>query len=154
MKFEYTSTINVPIEFAYARATDFDKFEQEGFGNIDKFEPTGDIRAPEIGAKWKVRAEFQGRQRRFSLALRELSENEAVVFGNGTDKFDVEARFNFVKVDDENTDFLFEINSSAKTITGRLIMQTLQLARSRIERKLAVDFDAMRDRMEADYRGE
>ncbi len=154
MKFDYNSTINVPVEFAYARATDFDKFESEGFGVMSKFEPIGDISAPEIGARWKVQSEFQGRQRKFSLQLRELLENEAVVLGNGSDKFDIEARFSFGKIDDENTDFTFEINSSASTITGRLIMQTMQLARSRIEKKLAVDFDAMRDRMEAEYHGE
>ncbi len=154
MKFDYKSTINVPVEFAYSRATDFEKFQQDGFGNISKFEPVGDILAPDIGARWKVQSEFQGRQRRFSLELRELLENQAVVFGNGSDKFDVEASFNFSRIDDLNTGFVFEINSSAKTITGRLIMQTMQLARGRIEKKLAVDFDAMRDRMEAEFHGE
>lgn len=151
MKFDYKTTINVPVEFAYARLTDFDKFEKEGFGNISKFKPVGDIAAPAIGAKWKLRSEFQGRQRSFSLQLRELIENESVVLGNGSDKFDVEASFGLSKVDPENTGFVFEINASAKTITGRLIMQTMQLARSRIEKKLCVDFDAMRDRMEAEY---
>jgi len=153
MKFDYKSTINVPVEYAYERLTDFDKFEAEGFGNISKFKPVGDICAPEIGARWKVRSEFQGRQRKFSLELRKLLANEAVVFGNGTDKFDVEAGFFLSRIDAENTGFLFEINSSATTITGRLIMQTMQLARSRIEKKLATDFDEMRDRMEADYHG-
>jgi len=153
MKFDYKTTINVPVEFAYARLTDFDKFEKDGFGNISEFKPVGDIAAPDIGAKWKVRSEFQGRQRSFSLQLRQLLPNESVVLGNGTDKFDVEASFGLSKIDDGNTGFVFEINSSAKTITGRLIMQTMQLARSRIEKKLVVDFDAMRDRMEAEYHG-
>ncbi|MCF6305106.1 MAG: SRPBCC family protein [Rhodobacteraceae bacterium] len=151
MKFDYKTTVNAPVEFVFARLTDFEKFEKVGFGNISKFKPIGDIAAPEIGAKWKLRSEFQGRQRSFSLQLRELIENKSVVLGNGSDKFDVEASFGLAKIDDENTGFIFEINSSAKTITGRLIMQTMQLARSRIEKKLATDFDAMRDRMEADY---
>ena len=154
MKFNYKSTIKVPVEFAYAKATDFEKFESEGFGNMSKFDPVGDVKAPKIGARWKVQSEFQGRQRKFALELRELLKNEAVILGNGSDKFDVEARFRFKKIDDQNTDFEFEIDSSAKTITGRLIMQTMQLARSRIEKKLTVDFDAMRDRMESDYHGE
>lgn len=153
MKFDYKTTINVPVEFAYARLTDFDKFEKDGFGNMSKFTPVGDIAAPEIGAKWKVRSEFQGRQRSFSLQLRQLLQNESVVLGNGSDKFDVEACFNLEKQDDENTGFMFELNASAKTITGRLIMQTMQLARSRIEKKLAADFESMRDRMETEYHG-
>ncbi len=151
MKFDYKTTINVPVEYAFARLTDFDKFEKEGFGNISKFTPVGDISAPNIGAKWKVRSEFQGRQRSYALQLRKLVANETVVLGNGSDKFDVEACFGLSKMDSTKTNFTFELNASAKTITGRLIMQTMQLARSRIEKKLSADFDAMRDRMEAEY---
>ena len=50
MELSYSNTINVPQGFAFERATDFERFEAEGFGNLAPFEPRNEIRAPKIGA--------------------------------------------------------------------------------------------------------
>lgn len=151
MKFDYSRIIDVPVGFAFDQATDFNKFEAVGIGSMSPFVPTGDIRAPQIGARWKITSEFQGRDRRYSLELRELVKNERVVLGNGSQKFDVEAVFTFTPAQNEATLFGFAFEASAKTITGRLILQTLQLARGRIEGKMSESFDKMATEIESSH---
>lgn len=151
MELSYTNIINVPQEFAFARATDFEKFEADGFGKLAPFEPVSEIRAPEIGARWKTSSEFQGRPRRFSLQLYTLEANQKMVLGNKSEKYDVESHFGFEPKGDEATEFTFHLIAKAQSITARLILQTIQLARGRIESSMKSDFDAMATRMEAAY---
>ena len=151
MELSYSNTINVPQEFAFGRATDFERFEKEGFGNLAPFEPRNDIRAPALGARWRTAAEFQGRPRRFSLELLELDAPGTMVLGNKSEKYDVEARFSFSAAGDNSTEFTFNLNAKAQSITGKLILQTIQLARARIVKSMQLDFDKMAERMEAAY---
>ena len=151
MELSYQNKINVPQAFAYERATDFGLFEAEGFGKLSKFEPRSEIRAPEIGARWRTSAEFQGRPRNFSLQLLELEEPGKLVLGNKSEKYDIEARFHFNELGEEETEFNFHLVAKAQSITAKLILQTIQLARARIEISMRADFDNMGERMEAAY---
>lgn len=152
MELSYQSIINVPQAFAYARATDFERFEAEGFGNLAMFEPRSEIRAPEIGARWRTAAEFQGRPRRFSLELFELIEPSKLVLGNKSEKYDIEAHFDFIENGPEATEFQFKLDAKANSITAKLILQTIQLARNRIEKSMNEDFVNMAQKMEAAYK--
>jgi len=154
MELSYHRIINVPQAFAFDRATDFERFEAEGFGNLAPFEPRNEIRAPKLGARWRTAAEFQGRPRRFSLELFELADPGTLVLGNKSEKYDVEARFEFEDAGDASTHFSFKLNAKAQSITGKLILQTIQLARARIVKSMQVDFDKMAERMEAAYQAE
>ncbi|MCF6274107.1 MAG: hypothetical protein L3J37_13165 [Rhodobacteraceae bacterium] len=154
MELSYKSTINVPHKFAFERATNFEKFEIEGFGKLAPFEPVSDIRAPEIGARWKTSSEFQGRPRRFSLQLFQLEPSQKMVLGNKSEKYDVEAHFDFEDIAPEETGFSFLLVAKAQSITARLILQTIQLARGRIESSMKADFETMAQKMEAAYRTE
>lgn len=154
MELSYNNIINVPQSFAFERATDFERFEAEGFGNLAPFEPRNEIRAPKIGAKWRTAAEFQGRPRRFWLELLALEGPGTLVLGNKSAKYDVEARFEFKDAGAETTEFTFDLNAKAQSITGKLILQTIQLARGRIMKTMQADFDKMAERMEAAYKAE
>jgi len=154
MELSYSNTINVPQDFAFDLATDFERFELEGFGNLAPFEPRNDIRAPELGARWRTAADFQGRPRRFSVELLKLEDPGTLVLGNKSEKYDVEAHFDFKAAGDEQTAFTFVLNAKAQSITGKLILQTIQLARARIVKSMQADFDKMAARMEAAYRAE
>jgi len=151
MELQYSIDINVPQRFAFERATDFALFEEVGFGKLEPFEPRSEIRAPEIGARWRTAAEFQGRPRRFSLQLLELETPEWLVLGNKSEKYDVEARFRFTDMGEAQTAFSFHLVAKAQSITAKLILQTIQLARGRIEKSMQADFEAMAKRMEAAY---
>jgi len=153
MELSYNSKIYVPQAYAYKCATDFDLFESEGFGKLSKFEPRSEIRAPEIGARWRTSAEFQGRPRNFSLQLLELDGPGKLVLGNKSEKYDIEAHFNFDEVGAEETDFSFRLVAKAQSITAKLILQTIQLARARIESSMRADFEAMAMRMEDTFQG-
>ena len=154
MELTYQRIINVPPAYAFARATDFERFEAEGFGNLAPFEPRNDIRAPELGARWRTAAEFQGRPRRFSLELIEMSGPERLVLGNKSDKYDVEAKMAFQDAPDGATAFSFTLTAMARSITAKLILQTIQLAKGRITKSMQADFDKMATQMEAAYRAE
>lgn len=151
MEISYQSIIKVPQAFAFARATDFERFESEGFGNLAAFEPRSEIRAPKIGARWRTAAEFQGRPRRFSLQLLQLEEPGKMVLGNKSEKYDIEAHFDFVEAGVEETEFHFRLDAKANSITAKLILQTIQLARSRIEKSMEDDFTKMGQQMEAAF---
>jgi hypothetical protein len=154
MELSYCNTINVPLHFAFARASDFERFEVEGFGALAPFEPRNNIRAPALGARWRTAAEFQGRPRRFSLELLEIVEPNMLVLGNKSEKYDVEARFAFTKAGAKSTKFDFTLNAKAQSITGKLILQTIQLARARIVKSMQTEFDKMAESMETAFKAE
>ncbi len=151
MELSYSSIINVPKAFAFARATDFVQFEAEGFGKLSPFERRSEIEAPNIGTRWRTSSEFQGRARRFSLELLELKPSELMVLGNKSEKYDIEARFSFEEHTEGETEFSFKLVAKAQSITARLILQTIQLARGRIESSMTTEFEKMGRNMEDAY---
>ncbi len=148
MELTYKTIINVPQAFAFEKATDFARFEREGFGKLSPFEPRSEIKAPGIGARWRTSSEFQGRPRRFSLELFKLDGPEAMVLGNKSEKYDIEAHFLFKEIGEEETEFTFHLDAKAQSITAKLILQTIQLARGRIEKSMQTEFEKMALNME------
>lgn len=150
MILEQSRQIAVPQEFAFAAASDFARFEREGAGGA-KFTRIDTGNPVQVGAQWRVDAEFRGRPRRFTIKLVEFSPSNRQVFSTGSSKFDVHVTYEIEATGPESCTLTMRIDTAARSLAGRLIFQTLQLARSRFERYLAEALARMASQMETEY---
>jgi len=151
MNLEHTRTIAVSQEFAFAAASDFARFEREGAGGA-QFKRIDQGNPVQVGAQWNVNAEFRGRPRRFVITLVEFRPNDKQVFKTGSSKFDVHVTYSFKPAGAASCEMTMRIETAARSLAGRLIFQTLQLARGRFERYLGEAALRMATQMEAEYK--
>ena len=151
MNLEQKRAIAVPHDFAFKSASDFARFEREGAGGaqftrIDQGNPV------QVGAQWQVNAEFRGRPRRFVVTLAEYTPSTKLVFKTGSSKFDVHVSYDFTPKGEKACEVAMRIETAARSLAGRLIFQTLQLARARFERYLGEAVERMANQMEKEYK--
>lgn len=149
MHLEQSRIIAVPQDTAFAAASDFKRFEREGAGGA-KFTRL-DSGAIKVGAQWQVDAEFRGRPRKFTIKLVEYAPSDKLVFTTGSSKFDVHITYRFSAAGDARCQMVMSIDTAARSLAGRLIFQTLQLARGRFERYLSDAVERMASQMEVEY---
>lgn len=151
MNLNQKRSINVPQDFAFAAASDFPRFEREGAGGA-KFTRIDEGSTFGVGSQWQVNTEFRGRPRRFVVKLNEFAPSERMVFETGSSKFTVLVSYAFASTGPESCELQMQIDTAARSLAGRLIFQTLQLARGRFERYLSEAMERMAAEMEAEYK--
>lgn len=150
MHLEHRRSIATPQEFAFNAASDFARFEREGAGGAKFTRITGT--GVELGSEWRVEADFRGRMRRFNVRLTSYDPHERIELSTGSSKFDVRVTYAFTATGAAQCEMVMSIDTAARSLAGRLIFQTLQLARARFERYLADAVARMATQMEAEYK--
>ncbi|MEX0969711.1 MAG: SRPBCC family protein [Paracoccaceae bacterium] len=150
MHLEHRRSIATPQAFAFDATSDFTRFEREGAGGATFTRTNGT--GHELGSEWRVEAEFRGRTRRFNIRLATYTPHERLELATGSSKFDVRVTYAFTATGPAQCEMVMSIDTAARSLAGRLIFQTLQLARARFERYLAEAVDRMATQMEAEYK--
>lgn len=150
MHLEHRRSINTPQAFAFDSASNFARFEREGAGgaSFTRLGGTG----IEIGSEWRVEADFRGRVRRFTIRLATCDPHERFEIATGSSKFDVRVSYSFIATGPTQCDMVLSIDTAARSLAGRLIFQTLQLARARFERYLAEAVERIATQIEAEFK--
>ena len=143
MKFSAREDIEAPIAQVYARVTDFGAFERQilrrgaDVRRIDADRPA----AP--GSSWDVAFTFRGRDRRVHATVAKIQEPTDVVIDLSASGLDGVTTIALVPLTPQRTRLAVSIELSAKTLTARLLLQSLKLAKSNLSnrcKKRVADF--------------
>ena len=135
MKFSTREDIEAPIEHVFARVTDFSSFERQALrrgGDIRRLDaaPT-----PGVGSAWDVSFQFRGKDRKMKAALVKLDEPTALHIDTTASGIDGETRVELVALSRSRTRLSVTMELKPKSLSARLLIQSLRLAKSNLSRK-------------------
>ena len=132
MKFSAREDIEAPLDRVYAHVTDFAGFERQ------LLRRGADVRrvdaAPVVaaGSAWDVAFTFRGRERRVRATVARLDAPSDVVIDMAANGLDGVTTVELVALSPQRTRLAVSIELSAKSLSARLLLQSLKLAKANL----------------------
>ncbi|MCA0996286.1 SRPBCC family protein [Alloyangia pacifica] len=132
--------IEVPVDRVFAEATNFDHLERQIMrrGIELRRVPTGTDGDAGPQMAWEAEFTFRGKTRKASIALVEQDTPNLLVYRSLSDGLEVLTRIEFVALSRSRTRVAMQVALQPKTLSARLMVQSLKLARASIEKKFRV----------------
>ena len=135
MKFASREDIAAPIDAAFAMLTDFDGFERAAMRRGAEVQRTDTLREPGEGMSWNARFMLRGREREVAVTLGTYDPPNQMAFTGGSQGLEAGMVIDLVALSRQRTRMSVSLKLSPKTLSARLLVQSLKLARSNLNRK-------------------
>lgn len=135
MKFSTREDIDAPAETVFAAVTDFDAFERRMLRR--GIDVTRDETQPleQVGANWKVRLDWRGRLYDVDARLVALEPGENYAIESRSAGILCLGVVDLVALSKSRTRLFVSLDLKPTTISSRLFLQSLRLAKGSLERK-------------------
>lgn len=134
MKFSTREDIEVPIEKVFARITDFDAFERRAMRQGAEVQRRG-VGPVGVGTVWDVSFVFRGRARKVTAELTTCDSPTTLAFESMFDGLDILTEVDLIALSQSRTRISVAVEMKARTMTARLLIQTLKLGRARLAKR-------------------
>jgi len=136
MKFKVSEDVDAPADITWTRFTDFSGIEAEAKGRGADLARVGNWTAPEVGCAWRGSIRVRGRMRPLTSEIVALDGPDrceiTTVIGGMQASYDM----TFLSLRADMTRVQVTLDLSANTLSARLALQTLKLARGRVLQRL------------------
>ncbi|MEL7178323.1 MAG: SRPBCC family protein [Pseudomonadota bacterium] len=151
MKFSTREDIEAPIGYVYKRVSDFPSFERRALRQgIDVSCRTQG--AATVGTIWDIGFEFRGRARKVVAELKKLDPEQAIEIESQSDGLTAITKVDLVALSATRTRVLVSFDMRAKTLTARLLLQSLKLAKAKMNKRFEARVLDYAENVEDDYR--
>lgn len=136
MKFKVAEDVDAPIGFVFERMTDFSQFEADVKRRGADLRRVGNWTQIAEGVQWRGAVQVRGKTRKIEAELAELVPNESAKVDITVGGMEAVYQMAFIALSPEVTRVATELDLKPRTLTARLIIQTLKLARGRVVRRM------------------
>ncbi|WP_196774323.1 SRPBCC family protein [Rhodovulum sp. MB263] len=146
--------ISAPIEQVFARLTDFARFEraiETRGGDVARHE--GAPEGPGPGLAWTIRLHFHGAHREIEAELTDYAPPSALRLGAASSGLGAEGIVELAALAEGLTRLSVAIDLGPRTLGGRVLMQTLKLARGKLAEEMEAGLARLARRIEAEAAG-
>lgn len=140
--------VDVPIEQAFEILTDVEVYERSALRRGAEVARMDSLSFPGVGAKWKVAMTYRGKPREINLEITGFDAPNEIQLKAQVQGIESEIKVELVALSRTRTRIQFWSGMSAKTLTGRLVLQSLKLARSNLNSRLSKRLTVLRTDME------
>ena len=130
-----TEDIAAPIAHVFASITAFDALERQALRRGIDVRRRFKGQAPEIGEGWMARFQFRGKEREAFVLLEEYDAPQSLRFSGASGGLDTDTQIELVPLSPNKTRVNVVLKLSPKTLSARLLVQSLKLARSNINQR-------------------
>ncbi len=137
MKFSTKEDIEAPIAYVYAQVTDFDAFTRRALrlgADIKQIHAGG----PAVGAEWHVGFQFRGRQRDMQARIPQMDPPYGYQVDTTSGGMAALSEVTLVALSPRRTRLAFTIDVRAQTLTARLLLQSMKLAKGKLTKRFKV----------------
>lgn len=151
MKLTAKTDVEAPLAYVYANLTDHAAWEAEAVQRGAEVERPDGTPLTGVGASWRIRVKFRGKLRKFLVRIDDLQPDQRIAFGlegqavEGTSVFEVAA------LSPRRTRLRIVLDVKPKTLTARLFLNTLRLARTRVQSRFDLRAGQLGARIEDRY---
>lgn len=142
--------INAPAEFVYDYLTDFGEFESVLLSLGAYIERRDNLSEDGIGMKWAIEGDYRGKFREVELTLVGMAPPEMLAFESNSKDLRSEITVDLTDHTDQ-TSLELIIAPFPKTISAKLIFQSVKLAKKAVEGRLTSRLGDLATQIEAQY---
>ena len=136
MKFKVSEDVDAPQEMVWARFTDFSGFEEDARGRGAILNRVGNWTQTVQGVEWRGEVTVRGKSRPITAKVTQLVPQELCIVDSRIGGMNCHQEIIFVPLSTTVTRVALMLDLSADTLTARLLLQTMKLARGRVLQKL------------------
>ena len=137
MKLVAKYDIQAPVDYVYAQLADFEAWERMALRRGVEVTRTDRLTRVGAGMQWQVSFHLRGKERRLSLRVASLTPTSHLAIAVGSALFDGEVRLDLLDVAPDRTGVEVRFEAKPKTLSARIYLQTLRLARKKVDRSFA-----------------
>lgn len=135
MELSAREDIEAPLNQVYAALTDFDTIERQVMRRGIEIRRTKDTGSDLEGMAWSGQFAFRGKQRQVAIELKECHAPEHLVFSTISGGLEGHSDVELVALSRARTRINVKTTLAPKTLSARLLVQSLKLARGNIEKR-------------------
>lgn len=132
MKFESKEDIEAPIAEVFGAISDFELMERSALRRGVELQRTGDLSRPENGLAWDLNFSFRGKPREIRLTLLSYTPDTGLALTGSGSGIDGRMEIELLALSPQRTRMSVQLDLSPANLTGRLMVQSLKLARSKL----------------------
>mgnify|MGYP005847760689 CR=1 FL=1 len=148
MRFTTREDIEVPIAEVFAALTDFDRFEREALRRGAEVERSGDLASPGTGRSWTVRFRHRGRDRALSTGIDTWDPPKGFSTLGRIGGFEGRMAMGLTALSPRRTRLRIDLEVKPRSLTARLILQSLRLAKSSLSNRFKARFHGFARQLE------
>lgn len=146
MKLATKKDIEAPIAAVWAGLADHEAWERSAMRRGVDVARTDTLTRPGPGMAWAARFDYRGKARKVDLTLTEMVEPGLLAFTLLSAAVEVDTRVEVIEMSARRTRIHVSTEIKPRSLGARLFLQSLRLARSKVDRK----FDTRIEQLAAD----
>lgn len=135
MRFTAKQDIEAPLAFVYQTMTDFEAWERSAMRRGAEVERTDKLTRPGPGMTWAARFSYRSKMRSIDLRLVMMEQPSTLSFAAQSKAIEGTAKLDLMEMSSRRTRVHVVVEVSPRSLAARLFLQSLRLARGRIDRK-------------------
>lgn len=152
MKFETIEDLDMPRKAAFDMLSEFTFFERMAMRRGAEVSRRNADHKTGLGAAWDLNIPWRGKTVKMQVDVVRFEENDALGFQANAPAIEVMLDVELVALSNHKTRLLVKSDISAKTLTGRLLLQSMKLTRGKIEKRMKKRIAEQSRNLEERYR--
>lgn len=148
MKLTAKTDIEAPASFVFASLIDHALWEREVMRRGAEIDRPADMPLTGVGAGWNLMVPFRGKVRKLLIRIEEISPDTRLVLGIDGQAIEGNALLELLPMSPRRTRLRLALDVRPKTLASRLFLNTLRLAKGRVQARLEKRLGQMGTRIE------
>jgi hypothetical protein len=148
MKLSAKTDLDAPVGFTHACLGDPAIWEREAIRRGIEIERPADMPLAGPGAGWRIQVPFRGRVRKVLVRVEDLRPDDLVVYSFEGEALVGKILLETSALSPRRSRLRFVVDAKPKTLTARLFLNSLRLARGKVEARLEKRVNQLADQIE------
>ncbi len=137
MKFALKQDVEAPIAFVFAYLADFDGWERSAMRRGAEVARTDQLRQEAAGMSWTTSFAYRGKLRKLDLRLTKMVAPNKLNLSAQSNAIQIDLAADLAEMSARRTRMNVSIEVTPRNLAARLFIQSMRLARTRMDRKFA-----------------
>lgn len=151
MIFTTHNDIDVPIDYAFRRVSNFENYERQALrrgAQVARVD-SGVVR---VGSAWDIAFTFRGKDRKMRATVAEITAPDRMSIDTAATGLNSATIVDLVSLSPQTTRISVTIELTPKSLSARLLLQSLKLAKTNLNRRFRKRISEQVSGMADDYR--
>lgn len=152
MKFSTREDIEAPIDYVFARVTDFSGIERQALRRGADIQRLDAAPLPVVGSAWQVAFKFRGKDRKMKAEIVKMDAPTLLRIDTTASGISGETTVELVALSRNRTRISATIELNPQSLSSRLLLQSFKLAKNNLTRKFKARVSDFAEVVEDRYR--
>jgi Polyketide cyclase / dehydrase and lipid transport len=151
MKLIAKTDLEAPAAFVYAQLADHAAWEREALRRGAEIERPADLPLSGVGAGWRIQIPFRGKVRRVLLTVAEMEPDQNLAYSFDGQSLQGVAVLEVQALSARRSRLRVTLDAKPKTLAARLFINTLRLAKGRVQARFDNRLGQLAARIESNH---